>query len=197
MNVLRRLIETVDGGTTCVLATVVQVHGSAPRRQGARLLLSANGTREGTVGGGEVEAEVLASARTMLTGGPNARTLEMATNCGGTVTVMLEKFGPHRRLLIIGAGHVGAALAIAGARAGYRVTVASPTVAEAGIVDMRPAAQKRLYYLQPKPFQELDRWLDTFRPTWEARLDTLEAFLQEMQGKAKKPGSPEVRRSKT
>jgi xanthine dehydrogenase accessory factor len=130
MNVLRRLIETVDGGTSCVLATVVQVHGSAPRRQGARLLLSANGTREGTVGGGEVEAEVLATARTMLTGGPNARTLEMPTNCGGTVTVMLEKFGPHRRLLIIGAGHVGAALAIAGARVGYRVTVASPTVAE-------------------------------------------------------------------
>lgn len=60
-------------------------------------------------------------------------------------------------------------------------------LAEAGIVDMRPAAQQRLYYLQPKPFQELDRWLDTFRPTWEARLDTLEAFLQEMQGKAKKP----------
>lgn len=130
MNVLRQLIETVEAGATCVLATVVQVRGSAPRGQGARLLLSANDTRVGTVGGGEVEAAVLAAARTMLTGGPDGRVLEMPTNCGGTVTVMLEKFGPHRRLLVIGAGHVGAAVAAAGARAGYRVTVASPTGAE-------------------------------------------------------------------
>jgi xanthine dehydrogenase accessory factor len=130
MNVLRRLIETVDGGTTCVLATVVQAHGSAPRRQGARLLLLAGGTKEGTVGGGEVEAEVLDAARGMLAGGPAGRVLEIATNCGGIVTVMLEKFGPNRQMLVVGAGHVGAALAAAGARAGYHVTVASSTAAE-------------------------------------------------------------------
>jgi xanthine dehydrogenase accessory factor len=126
MNILRRLIETVDSGACCVLATVVKVDGSAPRREGARLLFVANDTREGTVGGGEVEAEVLTTARAMLSGGPNTRVLEMSTGCGGVVTVMLEKFGPNRRLLVIGAGHVGSALAIAGARAGYSVTVASP-----------------------------------------------------------------------
>jgi xanthine dehydrogenase accessory factor len=130
MNVLRRLIETVDEGATCVLATVVQARGSAPRRPGARLLLLADGAKEGTVGGGEVEAEVLDAARGMLAGGPGGRVLEIATNCGGTVTVMLEKFGPNRQLLVVGAGHVGAALATAGARAGYKVTVASSTVAE-------------------------------------------------------------------
>ncbi|HVN32740.1 MAG TPA: XdhC family protein [Thermoanaerobaculaceae bacterium] len=130
MNVLRRLIENVDAGTTCVLATVVQAKGSAPRRQGARLLLSASGTKDGTVGGGEVEAAVLDAAHGMLAGGLNAYTLEMPTNCGGTVMVMLERFGPHRRLVVVGAGHVGAALATAGARAGYQVTVASPTGVE-------------------------------------------------------------------
>ncbi len=141
MNVLRRLIETVDSGATCVLATVVQVHGSAPRRQGARLLLSASGTKDGTVGGGEVEAEVLEVARGMLTGGPGGRVLEIATNCGGSVTVMLEKFGPNRRLLVVGAGHVGAALAAAGARAGYQVTVVSPTGAElAGLTGVEVVA---------------------------------------------------------
>jgi xanthine dehydrogenase accessory factor len=127
MNVLRQLIENVDAGTTCVLATVVQAKGSAPRGQGARLLFSAGGTQEGTVGGGEVETAVLAAARDMLAGGPRARVLEMPTNCGGTVTVMLEKFGPHRRLVVVGAGHVGAALATAGARAGYQVTAVAST----------------------------------------------------------------------
>jgi DNA-binding transcriptional ArsR family regulator len=58
-------------------------------------------------------------------------------------------------------------------------------LAEAGIVDMRPAAQQRVYYLQPRPFKELDSWLDTFRPTWAARLDVMEDFLREIQGKKK------------
>ena len=56
---------------------------------------------------------------------------------------------------------------------------------EAGIVDMRPAAQQRVYYLQAKPFEELDSWLDTFRPTWAARLDVMEDFLREIQKKPK------------
>jgi DNA-binding transcriptional ArsR family regulator len=58
-------------------------------------------------------------------------------------------------------------------------------LAEAGIVDMRPAAQQRVYYLQAKPFKELDSWLDTFRPTWDARLDMMEDFLAEIQHKRK------------
>lgn len=58
-------------------------------------------------------------------------------------------------------------------------------LAEAGIVDMRPAAQQRVYFLRAKPFKELDSWLDTFRPTWEARLDVMQDFLREVQGKKK------------
>jgi len=126
MEILRQLIESVDSGGSCVLATVVAVHGSAPRGAGARLLIRGDGSREGTVGGGEVEGEVLAAAGAMLAGGPAARVLEMDTGCGGTVAVMLERFAPQRRMLVIGAGHVGAALAVTGARAGYCVTVASP-----------------------------------------------------------------------
>ncbi len=125
MEILRRLIESVDSGGSCVLATVVVAHGSAPRGAGARLLVRGDRSREGTVGGGEVEREVLAAAQAMLAGGPGERVLEIPTNCGGTVTVMLERFGPHRRLLIIGAGHVGAALATAGAQAGFHITLAS------------------------------------------------------------------------
>jgi DNA-binding transcriptional ArsR family regulator len=51
----------------------------------------------------------------------------------------------------------------------------------AGIVNVRPIAQQRIYHLQPKPFQELDGWLGTFRRTWEARLDNLDDYLQEMK----------------
>ncbi len=126
MEVLRRLLQAVDEGDTCVLATVAGVRGSAPRKDAARLLVSRRGVRAGTVGGGEVEAAALAAAEQMLSGPDAPRLLEVATRCGGVVTVMLEKFAPQRRLLVVGAGHVGRALAASASHAGYRVTLASP-----------------------------------------------------------------------
>jgi DNA-binding transcriptional ArsR family regulator len=59
-------------------------------------------------------------------------------------------------------------------------------LSKAGIVVARPDAQRRVYQLQPRPFAELERWLGTFRPTWEARLDTLEEVLRERQSRQRK-----------
>ncbi len=60
----------------------------------------------------------------------------------------------------------------------------------AGIVGVRPVAQRRVYQLQPEPFVELETWLDTFRPTWEDRLDTLEAYLRDLRaGQGAKGGT--------
>lgn len=61
-------------------------------------------------------------------------------------------------------------------------------LAEAGIVDMRPAAQQRVYYLQAKPFKEMESWLDKFRPSWSERLDVLEGFLADIQAAKVHPG---------
>jgi len=49
----------------------------------------------------------------------------------------------------------------------------------AGLVEVHPDAQRRLYRLQAVRFKELDRWLGTFRRLWEDRLDTLEDYLKE------------------
>jgi DNA-binding transcriptional ArsR family regulator len=56
----------------------------------------------------------------------------------------------------------------------------------AGIVDVRPIAQQRVYHLQPKPFEELDSWLETFRRIWEARLDNLDDYLGELKEEQKR-----------
>jgi DNA-binding transcriptional ArsR family regulator len=52
---------------------------------------------------------------------------------------------------------------------------------EAGLVRVQPVAQQRIYKLQPKPFQELDSWVDTFKRLWEDRLDTLDDYMQELK----------------
>jgi DNA-binding transcriptional ArsR family regulator len=58
----------------------------------------------------------------------------------------------------------------------------------AGIVSVRPAAQRRIYHLQPEPFKELDGWLGTFQRAWEARLDHLDGYLQEMKTEPRRTG---------
>ncbi len=56
---------------------------------------------------------------------------------------------------------------------------------EAGIVKARPVAQQRVYQLQPRPFEELDGWLGTFRRIWETRLNSLDEYMQELKQKEK------------
>jgi len=48
---------------------------------------------------------------------------------------------------------------------------------EAGLVDVRPVAQQRLYRVRPEPLVELDAWLAPYRSMWETRLDDLERHL--------------------
>ena len=49
---------------------------------------------------------------------------------------------------------------------------------EAGLVEVRRDAQRRLYRLRPEPLMELDAWLEPYRAEWSSRLDSLERHLQ-------------------
>jgi DNA-binding transcriptional ArsR family regulator len=50
---------------------------------------------------------------------------------------------------------------------------------EAGLVRVRPQAQRRVYELNPAPLAELADWLAPYRAFWEARLDALGRHLDE------------------
>ena len=50
---------------------------------------------------------------------------------------------------------------------------------DAGLVASRPEGQRRMYRLCPKPLEELDEWLSTYRSMWSTQLDRLEAHLEE------------------
>ncbi|WP_017591707.1 ArsR/SmtB family transcription factor [Nocardiopsis potens] len=51
---------------------------------------------------------------------------------------------------------------------------------DAGLVEVRPDAQRRWYRLRPEPLEELDAWLAPYRALWEDRLDALERRLDAM-----------------
>ncbi|MDT7627718.1 MAG: hypothetical protein QOF99_8619 [Pseudonocardiales bacterium] len=51
---------------------------------------------------------------------------------------------------------------------------------EAGLVQVRPEAQRRWYELRPEPLAEIDEWLAPYRRLWATHLDALERHLDTM-----------------
>jgi DNA-binding transcriptional ArsR family regulator len=52
---------------------------------------------------------------------------------------------------------------------------------EAGLVEVRTDAQRRLYRVRPEPLAEIDAWLAPYRRLWANRLDALERHLDETE----------------
>ncbi len=112
-----RLSSLLQAGTPVVSVTLVDITGSAPQEQGARMLVTADGIAYGTVGGGKVEARAIEEARRLLTSGPahffvewNLQT-QIGMTCGGVVRFFFESFTTDRwRIALFGAGHVSQAL---------------------------------------------------------------------------------------
>jgi DNA-binding transcriptional ArsR family regulator len=68
-----------------------------------------------------------------------------------------------------------------------RLTLTQPAVSkhlkvlrEAGLVDVRVDAQRRVYRLRPAPLAEVDAWLAPYRALWGESLDALERRLDAM-----------------
>jgi DNA-binding transcriptional ArsR family regulator len=51
---------------------------------------------------------------------------------------------------------------------------------EAGLVEVRCDAQRRLYSVRPEPLRAIDEWLSPYRRMWAASLDRLERHLETM-----------------
>jgi DNA-binding transcriptional ArsR family regulator len=54
---------------------------------------------------------------------------------------------------------------------------------DAGLVDVRKDAQRRVYALRVEPLAELDAWLEPYRRLWAGRLDALERHLDERESR--------------
>jgi xanthine dehydrogenase accessory factor len=100
---LYRLInEAGERGERVVVATVAHTRGSTPQQRGAKMVFFQNGEVAGTVGGGCIEAEVWAEAKTSLRSGNSAlhhfsltadEASEEGMVCGGTMDIFVEVLG--------------------------------------------------------------------------------------------------------
>jgi xanthine dehydrogenase accessory factor len=119
---LRAVVRLRAAREPAVLVTLATVRGHAPRRAGAKMVVSASGTW-GSIGGGNVEALAIERARALLAdpdSSPELMGCELSERapsehgaqcCGGTVSVLLEPLRPAPAVAIFGVGHVGLELA--------------------------------------------------------------------------------------
>ncbi len=132
-DVVRQLAAAIERGEPAVLATVVRTDRSVPRRPGTKMLIRADGSTVGTVGGGEMEARVRAEAAAALAAAdrtPRLLTFDLIDPasgdpgvCGGTADIYLEPHMPDPVLLVVGAGHVGRAVVDLARWLGFRTVV--------------------------------------------------------------------------
>ena len=56
---------------------------------------------------------------------------------------------------------------------------------EAGLVDVQPRAQQRLYELRPQPLRKMHGWLERYRRVWEARFEEVDRIVEELKEQEK------------
>ncbi len=133
-RIAREVVEAAAGGPPVAVATVISAPEGAMPAPGAKLLVRADGSRLGSLGGGSLEEAVAADAHAALTSRPRSQVETLHYRAGGArsprreaaadaFSLMIEVTERPATLLIVGGGHVGQSIATIGAHAGFSVAV--------------------------------------------------------------------------
>jgi xanthine dehydrogenase accessory factor len=132
MDIYEEIVKLRQEGRRGAVATIVNVRGSIPSFETAKMLIRDDGSIAGTIGGGCVEAEVWQAAREVMEN-EKPRSLSFNLNedpkydtglvCGGTLDIFIEPILPPALLYIFGAGHVSFNLYKVARNAGFDVVV--------------------------------------------------------------------------
>ena len=132
MDVYEELVRLRKLGQKCAIATIVQVRGSIPSYESAKLLVREDGSMIGTIGGGCVEAEVWNAAReVMQTEQPKHLSFNLGQEaaydngliCGGQLDVFVEPVLPVPGAFLFGAGHISKSISKVANLAGFSTTI--------------------------------------------------------------------------
>lgn len=132
MDIYDEIVRLRRLGQKCALATIVQVNGSIPSYESAKMLVREDGSMIGTIGGGCVEAEVWTAAREVIDGErPKHLTFSLGQDaaydngliCGGQLNIFIEPVVPQPRAYIFGGGHVSKSISRVATMAGFATVI--------------------------------------------------------------------------
>src|SRR5437867_12967744 len=119
IDVLDEIQRLRQQGRKAALATIVQIRGSVPSFQSAKMLVRDDGSTLGSVGGGCVEAEVWTAAQDVMRDEKSKimtfdltdeSMAESGPICGGKVEIFVEPSLPTPKMLIFGVGEISTQL---------------------------------------------------------------------------------------
>ena len=130
---LKTVADAASGDAPAWLATVVTTTGSTPARIGMKMIVHADGSITGTVGGGELEKIVIEKVRAELPAAAQKWSFDLGSHtgaefktamvCGGVEEILIEPLHSGTPLVIFGGGHCGVALSFLAGWTGFTVTV--------------------------------------------------------------------------
>ncbi|MFP3911919.1 MAG: XdhC family protein [Desulfobacteraceae bacterium] len=131
IELLKTALDVLRTGESVALATIVEARGSTPRAKGAKMLIFSDGSIQGTIGGGDMEHRVIKEALSALEKGVprmvRYKLKEVEPGhpgvCGGENDIFIDIMAGKKRLLIVGAGHLGQQICRLGAFLGMEVIV--------------------------------------------------------------------------
>lgn len=135
-NIFNQITDSLSKGGSAALCTIIASSGSAPRHEGTKMLVYPDGKFIGTVGGGEIENRVRQEALETIRS-QHSKVLKYSMvdpqkgdpgTCGGTVEVYVEPILPKEKIILIGGGHVGKAVAHLAKWLGYSVAISDDRV---------------------------------------------------------------------
>lgn len=131
MSIWREIAELEGNHKGAVLCTIIRSQGSTPRHAGSKMLVYSDGSISGSIGGGELESRIISVALESIQSG-YSQILEYNMSepergdpgvCGGRVEIYMEPIIPEPTLVVVGAGHVGRAVAHLANWLGFRLVI--------------------------------------------------------------------------
>ncbi len=131
-DIYEEIARLRKAGQRAALATIIQIRGSVPGFETAKILIREDGSTLGTVGGGCVENQVSQAARQvmyeekprrMLFDLTDSTNLEAGLICGGKVEIFIEPILATSTAYIFGAGHISISLSKIATWAGFDTVI--------------------------------------------------------------------------
>ncbi|VAX19900.1 Xanthine and CO dehydrogenases maturation factor, XdhC/CoxF family [hydrothermal vent metagenome] len=180
MNLIKKILELQESNKTFVVATVIESKGSAPGKSGFKIIIDSQGNAFGTVGGGEIEFEVIEHSKKIMQSGNNEVKKYLLTKkdvvvedditvvpmmCNGNITIFYEVNKMKPEVYIFGGGHVGQALLRILPQLGYHIKLIDNREEFSSSVNV-PGADEYTY-------SDYRNYTDKFEPSENAYLISL------------------------
>jgi xanthine dehydrogenase accessory factor len=129
-DVYKAAYKIISEGAEAAIVTVVAASRSTPRGVGTKMLVRADGSLTGTIGGGGVEAAAIRIAANVIrTGKPELHHFDLVPDkepgmvCGGEMDIFVEPLALTPTLFIFGGGHISLAIAKIAGMLGFKIAV--------------------------------------------------------------------------